>query len=84
MGTCVVLLCTGLIWLKTGMFWVVVNWTDLAQNRYICWAVVNLVMKLWVPGADNFLLAEELSASHGLCSMKLVCELIHLKQTLKS
>ena len=38
-------------------------------------------MKLRVPGADNFLLAEELSASHGLCSMKLVCELIHLKQT---
>jgi len=38
-------------------------------------------MKLWVPGVDNFLLAEGLSASHGLCSMKLVCELIHLKQT---
>ena len=37
------------------MCWVVVDWTDLVQDRDMCQAVIYLVVKLWVPGADNFL-----------------------------
>jgi len=37
------------------MCWAVVDWTDLARERDMRWAVTNLVVKLWVPGLDNFL-----------------------------
>jgi hypothetical protein len=29
--------------------WEVVDWMHLAQDRDQCWAVMNTVMKLWVP-----------------------------------
>jgi len=29
--------------------WIYKKWTDLAQNRDRWWAVVSLVMNLWVP-----------------------------------
>jgi len=37
-----------------------VDWINLAQNRDNCWALVNIVMKIWVPyNIENFLTSPE-------------------------
>jgi hypothetical protein len=52
------------------------EWTDLAQDRDRCWALVNGVINIRVPkNKRNFLTNEKLLASQDeLCSMELFIE----------
>jgi hypothetical protein len=47
-------------WILQELGWGGMDWIDLAQDRDRWWAVVNVVMNLWVLyNVDNFLTSQE-------------------------